>query len=64
MTTRSRLVALALVAMLSLGIVAGCAKKAPQLTSAQLAAGVTPPQHPVSQAEAQKQGCNCHVQQQ
>jgi hypothetical protein len=36
--------------------------KAPQLTPEQLQAGIIAVQHPVSQEEATKRGCECHLQ--
>lgn len=41
--------------------VAGCAKKAPQLTPEQLQAGVIGNPHPVNQQGAMAQGCACHM---
>lgn len=51
-----------LVFVLAAGLLAGCAKKAPQLTQEQLMAGVIPAKHPVDQEQASAQGCACHLQ--
>jgi len=50
-------------ALAATGLATGCAKKAPQLTPQQLAAGIIPAEHPVSQADATAQGCACYLQQ-
>lgn len=65
-----RVVSLATVALLGLALMgaAGCHKKAPQLTQEQLMAAMTagqlPEKHPLAMAEAQAQGCKCHLPQQ
>ena len=55
--------AIALSATLLLGTftLGGCMKPAPVLTTQQLQAGVVPEKHPVSQADATKKGCSCHL---
>lgn len=41
----------------------GCSmfQKAPVLTQEQLAAAIVPQKHPVSQQDAMKMGCKCHI---
>ncbi len=49
------------IAILAVGVLAGCMQKAPKLSPEQLGAGVIAQQHPVNQEQATARGCDCHL---
>jgi hypothetical protein len=59
--TSTRIATVVCIAVLSTGLMTGCMKKAPQLTQAQLMAGVIGDEHPVDQQTATAKGCSCHL---
>jgi hypothetical protein len=61
---RSLLVSFVVVALFASTLLTGCGmfKKAPVLTQAQIMAGKIGKEHPVSQDQATKMGCSCHVE--